>query len=153
MRRLTLAALVLLAGLVPAFAYDTPKALLEAVYAPYLAAPADWQERDETLLRSAELNALFAKDAEEAGGEVGRIDFDPYINGQDWQLASLSIADPVVTGDTATAEVTFSNFDAPQEMSFSLVREADGWKVDNVVSHTGEYPYDLKGLLSAPLPE
>ncbi len=151
MRRLALAALVLLAGLVPAFAYDTPKALLEAIYAPYLVASSDWQERDETLLRSAGLNALFAKDSEEAGGEVGRIDFDPYINGQDWQIADLSIGEPMITGDTATAEVTFSNFDDPQDMTFSLVKEADGWKVDNVVSRAGEYPYDLKQTLSAPL--
>ncbi len=35
MRKLLLAFALILVGAVPAFAYDTPKALLEALYTPY----------------------------------------------------------------------------------------------------------------------
>lgn len=142
--------LALMSG--PAFAYDTPRALLEALYAPYAQGDSyEWVDWDETQFRSAELNGLFENDAREADGEVGRLDFDPYIDGQDYQLSDLSIGAPQIAGDTATVEVSFSNFDHPETLSFALVREADGWKVDDVISADTDFPYSLKAILEAPL--
>jgi hypothetical protein len=150
--RTLLAALVVLAGsIVPALAYDTPAALLEAIYAPYADDNFDWSSWEPAAVRSAGLNALFAKDDEERPDDmVGRIDFDPYINAQDYNLADLVIGDARIDGDKATADVTFVNFDLPQHMTFSLIKEADGWKVDDVESHDADYPYSLRALLEAP---
>lgn len=69
MRRLALALLAFAATIVPAFAYDTPEALLKALYAPYAEGDSfDWSKWDEAKFRSEELNELFDKDAKEADG-------------------------------------------------------------------------------------
>jgi len=36
--------------------------------------------------------------AEAADGEVGRLDFDPYIDGQDYQITDLKFGDAQITG-------------------------------------------------------
>jgi hypothetical protein len=154
MRTLFVALMVLAASVMPAMAYDTPAALLEAIYAPYTSADFDWSEWEPSTFQSEGLNALFAKaDEETPDDEVGRIDFDPYINAQDYDIAGLEIGEAKVDGDGATVEVLFVNFDLPQHMTFSLVEEADGWKVDDVESHDADYPYSLRALLEAPLPQ
>src|SRR5438477_5581059 len=124
---------------------------MKAVYAPYLDAKFDWDKLDETTFRSKDLNALFAADLKEANGEVGRIDFDPYVDGQDYDLTDLKIGDATVTGDKATIEVKFKNFDMEEDMVFTLVKEADGWKIDDVNSKGGADPYGLREILTAPL--
>jgi hypothetical protein len=152
MRPLILAFIALAATIFPALAYDTPKALLEALYTPYLAGDSfKWDNWDESKLRSKELNDLFAKDLKEADSDVGRLDFDPYIDGQDYVVTDLKYGEPTITGDTAKVEVTFKNMDSPEDLMFTLVKEADGWKIDNVVSSSNEYPYDLKAIMTAPL--
>ena len=155
MRRLALALALIVAGLSPALAFDTPEALIKAVYAPY-AKPIDqfdWANYDETPLRSKALNALFAKDkAETPEGDMGRLDFDPYVDGQDYELTKFKIGKPAITGDTATVEVTFRNMGLPEDLTFSLVKESDGWKVDDVVSHAKDSEYSLKTIMSAPMP-
>jgi Protein of unknown function (DUF3828) len=152
MRRLALT-LLLLAIATPAFAFDTPKALLQALYAPYSKGDSfDWSKWDEAKFRSKALNTLFAADEKEANGDIGRLDFDPYIDGQDYQITALKIGDAKIVGTTATAEVTFKNFDNPEDMTFTLLKEADGWKIDDVASSGTEYPYSLKAIMEAPMP-
>jgi hypothetical protein len=150
-RLLTAALLLLLAGAAPAFAYDTPADLMKAIYSHYTDAKFDWDSFDEATVRSKALNMLFDKDAKEANGEVGRIDFDPYVDGQDYEITKLKIGAPTVKGDTATVEVKFNNFEMEEDMVFTLVKEADGWKIDDVNSKGGADPYDLKDIMSAPL--
>jgi len=135
----------------PAFAqsYNDPKALLEALYAGYM--PSNEYPPDEAPLQSKRLNALFEKDQQEANGEVGRIDFGPYINGQDYQVSNLVIGEPYVAGGKAVVKVTFDNFDMPQELGFLLVNE-DGWKIDDVWGGSADYSYDLLDILQSPLP-
>ena len=108
---LSVSLLLLLAGAAPAFAYDTPADLMKALYSHYTDAKFDWNTFDEATVRSKALNALFDKDSKEANGEVGRIDFDPYVDGQDYEVKDLKIGEPTIKGDTATIEVTFKNFD------------------------------------------
>ena len=154
MRKLLTALLVFAGSIAPVWAYDTPKELLEAIYQPYLTADFDWSSWNAEDFRSEELNALFAKaDAETPEGEVGRIDFDPYINAQDYNITGLDVGEAKIDGDKATAEVLFVNFDLPQHMTYSLVKETDGWKVDDIESHDPDYPYSLRELLMAPLPQ
>ena len=148
---LTASLLLLLAGVAPAFAYDTPADLMTAIYSHYTDSNFDWNSFDEAQVRSKALNVLFDKDSKEANGEVGRIDFDPYVDGQDYEVKDLKIGAPTVKGDTATVEVTFKNFDMEEDMVFTLVKEADGWKIDDVSSKGGADPYDLKDILLAPL--
>jgi hypothetical protein len=151
MRSIALSLLLFALSAMPVFAYDTPEALLQALYAPYSKADFDWNSWDESAFRSAHLNELFAKDAKEADGEVGRLDFDPYIDGQDYQITDLKIGEATIKGETATVEVTFKNFDTPDDLTFTLVKEDDGWKIDDVVNPNKDFPYSLKAIMEAPL--
>src|SRR5690606_36738470 len=87
---------------------------------------------EQESLRSVGLTALYDADAEEAGGEMGRIDFDPFIQGQDWDTSEVTVRDPVILGGTARADVEFTNFGRPIRLTYSLVLERDGWKIDDV---------------------
>lgn len=114
-----------------ALAFDTPEEAIEALYAPYLA---DELPPDREPYFSEHLNGLFAEDAREAGGEVGSIDFDPVIAGQDYQISDFDLDDVSVDGDTALVSVFFKNMGETQSLLFDMVLEDDGWKVDDITS-------------------
>ena len=147
--RLALAAALLLAltGLVAAQPYDTPEALLEAFYQPYL--DGDFAE-DESVFRSAALQALYDDDAESTPvGEMGALDFDPYVDGQDFDIANLVIDVPELDGGRASVDVSFDNFGEPRLLHYDLVWEDDGWKIDDVANDGGDYPYRLTEIFAA----
>lgn len=149
MRRLLALSGLFLALVAPAAAqpFDTPEALLEAFYAPYLTD--DFPENEESF-RSVALNALYDADAENTpAGEMGALDFDPYIDGQDYQIANLEIGEPVIDGDTATVVVTFTNFGEPVEINYDLVNENGGWVIDDLKGQNGEFAYRLSEIFAA----
>src|SRR5260221_476958 len=57
------------------------------------------------------LAALFALETREAGGEVGRMDFDFWSNAQDWQLSAVKVHAAPVEGakDREVVIATFKN--------------------------------------------
>lgn len=156
MRRFV-SAFAVLALVVPAGAQDfsDPRALVEALYAPYFqpADSFDYARLDAAPLQSIGLNALFARDREEAGEGIGRIDFDPYVNGQDFDLGNLAVGDPVYVGGRAVVGVTFQNFGQQQDMGYLLVDEGGDWKIDDMWAAGEEFSYSLKDILNAPLPQ
>lgn len=139
---------IMIAGLILAFStavmgasYDTPEAMLKALYAPYIANNLD--AIDDTSFHSKALQALYDADAANTPeGEMGALDFDPYINGQDFQISDLQISKPKISGNKAKVAVTFENFDQDTKLIYDLVKE-DGWKVDNVSSTDGDVQYSL----------
>ena len=148
MRRSVLVALAFaaLCGTSFAQAFETPEALLKAFYKPYLA---NEIPDDQTAFRSAELNALYEADAENTPeGEIGALDFDPYIDGQDWDLGAFEIGEIEDDGDSATAQVIFTNFGEPRLLSYDLVFEDGGWLIDDVAGENPEFSYRLSDILS-----
>jgi hypothetical protein len=145
MRIVTVLSALLL--LVPAaHAFDTPEALLDAFYQPYFSG--DFPE-DEAQFRSAELQALYDRDAEiTPEGEMGAISFDPYIDGQDFDLTEFEIGEAEISGDTATVDVSFLNFGEPRSLTYELVLEEDGWRIDDVVSSNPENEYRLSEIFA-----
>ncbi len=149
MRIIAAGAAILLGFLTPALAQETPQALIEAVYAPYIAGQIP---EDEAALRSEALNALYEADMQRSEeGEIGALDFDPYVDGQDFEITDLEIDEPIIDGDRSTVRVTFKNFGQPREMIYSLVIEEGAWKVDDLESLSAEYPYRLTAILADPL--
>ncbi|RYE75606.1 MAG: DUF3828 domain-containing protein [Hyphomicrobiales bacterium] len=148
----------LLAAILPAAAFDDPRELVEAFYAPYVTTDFDefiTLKEDENAFFSAGLLALSERDradSERLGG-IARIDFDPWVNGQDFQITDLFIADAEIAGDTAVVPVDFKNFDRETNTWVYLVREADGWKIDDIENFDPDYPYRLRAILEAPLEE
>ncbi len=136
-----------LTGLAAAQPYQTPQALLEAFYQPYLD---DSFPEDDAVFRSKALQALYEHDAEiTPEGEMGAISFDPFINGQDFEITNLVIGAADIAGDRASLTVSFDNFDQPTTLNYDLVREDGGWKIDDVSSQAGEYPYRLTDIFAA----
>lgn len=136
-----------LTGLAAAEPYQTPEALLEAFYQPYLD---DEFTEDESVFRSQALQALYDHDAEiTPEGEMGAIEFDPFVNGQDFAITNLVIGAAGIAGDNASVAVSFDNFDQPMVLDYDLVREDGGWKIDDVATSVGEYPYRLSAIFAS----
>ncbi|WP_137157354.1 DUF3828 domain-containing protein [Rhizobium sp. FKL33] len=144
----TVFAVMSLAFTVHAETYKSPQALIKALYAY------DVEKADFSLpsvyspFLSKGLNVMFKKEREFLGDDqVGALDFDPVINGQDGAATNLKIGKPVILKDKAELEVTFTNGE-PVRLHYKLVRENGGWKVDDIAKLQGEYPWSVRKLLT-----
>lgn len=154
MRRIIASLLLVIGFTGGASAYDSPKALVEAIYQPYASG-----QKHAALEKfySARLKDLYAANLErqsvdQKGAAVDpdapdMLGFDPFIEGQNSLLLDLVIGEPVLNGDRAVAAVSFHNFDHLSLISVAMVREADGWKVDDVASLAGSQNWLLSWLL------
>lgn len=135
--------------------FADPRLVAEALYTPYVEQGFNWRRWDQSQLLSAGLNTLYERDAadSEARQEVGRLDFDPFINGQDFDVTDLSFGEAQVNGAAAQVTASFANFGQQQTVTLHLVEEEGRWKVDDAVNDSTEYPYGLREILEAPLPE
>ena len=128
--------LVVLAIISPAWAYDDPKSLVDAIYAPYTTLGAA-QDQDPAQYYSERLKGLVAANAAPAANAEnapGVLDFNPFIGGQQALLRDLSIGTPIERDGKAMVTVSFTNFDNGALLALSLTKEADGWKVDDIAS-------------------
>ncbi|HJW41710.1 MAG TPA: hypothetical protein VJ476_10850 [Rhizomicrobium sp.] len=86
------------------------------------------------------LASLFALDSKEAGGEVGRIDFDFWMNGQDGDVKNVAISKvPVDNAPNRVVVIAkFKSLKTPEEIHFYFEKTAKGWKLDDARSALGE---------------
>ena len=105
-----------------------PVSLIEAVYASY-----EKGEPELSDLYSRRLQALIDKDEKETPeGMVGRIDWDVFVDGQDWKLSDLKITPVSQTATQADIRATFTSFGDPRDILISLVLEDGHWRIDEV---------------------
>lgn len=64
--------------------------------------------------------------------EVGVIDFDVFYNTQDADIKNLSVGQAKIEGSKATVPVSFTNYDAQETVIFLLVKQNDGWKINDI---------------------
>jgi hypothetical protein len=139
---------------VQAAGFNDPKALATAIYDPFTRheQPADLQQfysqHLKQLFAEKRGGESFAKASLKNGAKAPDADFDPFVNADSYLLADLSISDPVVMGQRAMVLVSYHNFDHPSLLSLSLLKEADGWKVDDVSSLGADQHWLLSWLLS-----
>ncbi len=118
----------------PAWAYDDPKALVDAIYAPYTTLGTATGQ-DPAQYYSERLKGLVAANAAASGENAPPVlDFNPFIGATQALLRDLSVGTPVGNTESAIVTVSFGNFGEISLLSLSLVREADGWKVDDIAS-------------------
>lgn len=130
--------------------FDTPKALLDYAYAPY--ATGSFSDDNDVLYTKALNDQFKAADAATPEDEVGPVDFDVFVNGQDYQLTDLKIGDPVPEGEGVKVAVTLKNFDEPQSLLFHLLKEGGGWKINDIKSLTPDNTWRLSQLLTPGAP-
>lgn len=135
----------------PTFAaetFKTPQALIKALYAYDTAGSDEDAPSPYSPFLSRGLNRLFQADRDATPeGEVGAVDFDPVISGQDGEAKNVRLSPPITMDDRAELEVSFRNGSEAVTLYYTLVREQGGWKVDDIANQEGEYPWSLRELL------
>lgn len=136
----------------PVMAQSGPETIVKDIYDTYSGPgqiglwPSDPGPR---AMFSARLRPLLEKDYERAETDgIGLLDFDIFVDGQDFDLSDVEIGRAAVSGDRATVEARFRNFGEPKRIVYGFVREDGAWKIDEVWSPDGEYPWALSELLS-----
>ena len=67
-------------------------------------------------------------------GEIGRLSFDVFVNGQDWDFGDIKVATVSRTARRAQVRADFISMQRPNEILFDLVRVGNTWRVDEVRS-------------------
>ena len=129
-----------------------PVTLIAAIYKTYTdIGPGDDGMPGLPGVYSQRLQALIDKDAQETPeGEVGRLDWDVFVDGQDWQLTELKIAPVANDGANAQVRATFKNFGEPRDLLYTLVAEDGRWRIDDVEETLKPRWIMSKVLLGAP---
>ena len=130
MRRLALALFFALCGTYAnAQATDDPVALITDIYKTY---QGDTDYPSYANPYSRRMQALL--DADEKAtpkGDAGTIDWDVFVNGNDWDIKNLTVA--LVSKSAARAQVRalFISF-KPHDMLFDLAYEDGRWVIDDI---------------------
>ncbi|MGA9604626.1 MAG: hypothetical protein WBQ82_10980 [Methyloceanibacter sp.] len=76
------------------------------------------------------------------------MDFDIWVNAQDWEIKNLKI-EPL-TSDARTAGVlaSFDNLDRHEDINFRLIKDKKGWTVDDISTGCDMLSDVLKGKTS-----
>jgi len=131
---LALLAVVLRAASPPAGVDGDPVALLTAIYKTYTdIGPGEDGVPELSGVHNKRLQALIDKDEKETPeGDVGRIDWDLFVDGQDWQLTELKIVPALKEATRAEVRATFNNFGEPRDILYTLVLENGHWRIDDI---------------------
>jgi hypothetical protein len=62
------------------------------------------------------------------------VDYDMFVQGNDFKLTDLTFETTAAAGDTATVTVRFKNFGEPATVVFDLVRDGEGWMIEEMTS-------------------
>ncbi len=140
---------LMLAGAALPADYDTPEQLLNAIYKPYLE-NGDFSET-ENFYSNGMVKLMIEATAREQDEDDGPIlDFDPFIDAQDFEIKNLVISQPLIEGTKAQVDVSFDNFGEPRQLHYDLVFEDNfGWRVDDISSKTPDYEWRLSEILAA----
>src|SRR5215472_532382 len=124
---------------------DDPEKFVRGVYAQF-EKQHDYHEPDDVY--SDRLKSLFALDSKEAGGEVGRIDFDPWTNSQDFVIRSVHVYSQATENAPSRRIVraTFKNIGTAEDIRFYFEQTKEGWKLDDMRS-VGKESWTLSLIL------
>jgi hypothetical protein len=121
--------------------FSNPKELVAAIYDDYnlgrtVADPSVYYStRLRAVFDQAIENDVFASDAAMSGSEFTlNAVFNPFLPDVNALLFDVAIGEPTVIDDRAVVNVSYHNFDQPRLLSISMVRENEGWRVDDVAS-------------------
>ncbi len=104
------------------------------------------------------LAALILKDQQEAArrNEVGALDFDPFVDAQDWEIPAFALTVSDAGADKVSASVKFTNSGKASSGKASsgkastvvldLVRIKNAWKIANITWMPHDKPNNLRAL-------
>jgi hypothetical protein len=153
-RHLLLAAPCVLFAVPAIAAEEPPLAFMTSIYEAYKGKDAKGLALDspQKVRRYFEpsLAALINKDQQTAARrrEVGRLDGDPFIDAQDWDISGFDISVSDVVGGKAKATVKFTNAGQAATVALDLVRVKNDWRISDITWLRDGKPQTLRGLLS-----
>jgi hypothetical protein len=91
---------------------------------------------------------LILKDQFEAAqrNEPGVLDFDPFVDAQDWDIAAFTVAVRETGADKASATVKFKNSGKAQTVVLDLVKANNEWQISNITWTPHDKPNNLRAL-------
>lgn len=112
----------------------TPEAFVRSLLANYNQEVALEAMPDNRAFFSAATSDLIAENDRLAGGEVGYFDADPICQCQDWMNIVVTDAETTTTDAThASVRATSRDGDSTLVQTYILIKEAGGWRVDDIV--------------------
>jgi hypothetical protein len=123
-------------------------AFVNAIYQPYRQKGFKGQPYGEAeRWFEPELAAAMRRDglAARQRNEVPLLNGDPFVDAQDWEITSLSIA-VTTEGQRAAAGIAFVNLGRPYAVALTLVRTPAGWRIVDIFAPSGS----LRGLYKLP---
>ena len=148
-----------------AAAPDDPAAIITAIYTRAAKGNGDGggafiieNKAAKAKYLSKSLVELWAKaDAHTPKGDVGPVDFDPVTNSQEPDIKSFKVATEKSEADKAVIAVTFTGRKAPprkpadRTVRYDFVREAAGWKIDDIKGASDGEPWSIREMLTESL--
>ena len=135
-----------------ASADDAALAFVNAIYNSYTKPHSDGVAIDsgKKLRRYFEpaLAAAMDKDGQEAArhGDVGKLDGDPFIDAQDWEIKSFDVAMKDTAPGKTSATVTFTNLGTPKTIVLDLVTVKNDWRIYDITWLRDGKPSTLREL-------
>jgi Protein of unknown function (DUF3828) len=127
---------VVLAAVYAHAADPSAKSFVEGIYAAYKGKDARGValDSDAAVRRYFEpkLAALILKDRREARGEVDKLDADPFVDAQDWEIDTVDIAIREIAPDKASATVSFKSLGEQRKVVLALVKLRMGWRIADI---------------------
>jgi hypothetical protein len=121
---------------------DDPVALIADIYKNY---QAETDPPGYSDVYSHRLQALIEFNAEV---DPGKIDWDVFVNGNDWKLSELTLALISKSESKAQVRAQFFNFNDPQDMRFDLLREDGQWVIDEVCATKKDHRWTMSKILT-----
>jgi hypothetical protein len=126
---------------------DDPKSFVSEVYRRLIASQSTHSSYTPPEdIYTPRLEKLIREDKRKAKGEVGCLDFDFWINAQDWTITHLTITTTDEGPDRKTVIAKFRNIGEPQEIHFDFRKNAGRWLLDDVHSMPAP-PWTLSEIL------
>ncbi|MGA7433904.1 MAG: DUF3828 domain-containing protein [Xanthobacteraceae bacterium] len=94
------------------------------------------------------LAAAMNSDQQDAArhGDVGKLDGDPFIDAQDWEIKSFDVAMKDIAPGKASATVTFTNLGTPKTIVLDLVTIKNDWRIYDITWLRDGKPSTLREL-------
>jgi hypothetical protein len=121
---------------------DDPKAFITRVYAGLMKGQTDiGGSLEESIdppddIYTPALQKAFDDEDKDSNGEIGRLDFYFWVNGQDWKLSNVEVTERSVwkRPDRKVVAVGFRNFDQESNLLFYFQKVGGRWLIDDVES-------------------
>lgn len=132
-----------------------PAAVIQPIYARYMPGAPEFQYanlEDQAPWSASLKQAMIDQERRFAAvtdGDPEGIDFDVFVNAQDWQISHVNVAsENVVPEHSAIVHARFDNADSHEDVTYSMIWENGGWRIDDMRSGAGDDGWDLRQLVS-----